>query len=299
MKVAKSYSNYSYDETKAYKNDKGNLVVNAVAKCERCGGTGIFACRVENGVIVPHPAYGGVCLACDGNGKLYKTIRLYTDEEFEKMEKQNQKNKEKKEAETQERMKAEYAEKKTTWLKKYNCNEKSVFIYFPSDSYEKKEELKTAGFTFIPELMWHAAAVPEGYSDLVVEVPLSEIVEFSAWGAGFFKPEAKDFVKKALVNARPTPASHYIAEEGKRVYDIPVTLTSVRGFEGMYGYSQIVRFEDKEGNIIKWFTSVEIPYEVGDHLLLTGTVKSCSEDKYEDDAKVTTLTRCKMKNKEV
>lgn len=298
MKVAKSYVNYIYDETKAYENSKGKLVVDALAECDRCGGTGIYACRVENNQIVPHPAYNGVCLACNGSGKHRKTIRLYTDEEFAKIEVQNQKKQEKKEAERQERMIAEYADKKAVWLKKYNCNEESVFIYFPSDSYDKKEELKNAGFTFTPELMWHCAAVPEQYADLVIEVQLDKIIDFSAWGNGFFKPNVKDFVNEMLVAARPIPTSHYIAEEGKRVYDIPVTLTSVRGFDGMYGYSQIVRFEDAEGNIIKWFTSVEIPYEIGDTLLLTGTVKSCSEDKYENGAEVTTLTRCKMKDVE-
>lgn len=298
MKVAKTYQNWEYSESKAYKNDAGNLVVDARGKCDRCV-NGVFICRVENGQPVPHPNANGVCFACNGTGYQYKTIRLYTDEEFEKMEIRNQKTEEKKENGRKAEMLENYEQKKIEWLQKYNCNENSVFVYFPSNSYEKKEELKSAGFSFTPELMWHAAVVPEGYSSLVVEIPLDELVEFSAWGTGFFKSGVKDLVNETLINARPTPASHYIAEEGKRVRDVLVTLTSVRGFEGMYGYSQIVRFEDEENNIIKWFTSVEVPYEIGDHLLLTGTVKSCSEDKYENGAEVTILTRCKMKDAEV
>ncbi len=294
MKVAKSYVNYIYDETKAYKNSKGKLVVDALGMCDRCEGTGIYACRVENNQIVPHPAYNGVCLACNGSGKHLKTIRLYTDEEFAKMEKQNQKKQEKKEAERQKQMVAEYANKKTAWLKKYNCNEKSVFIYFPSDSYDVKETLKSAGFTFVPELLWHCATVPAGYEDKVVEIQLSSIITFSAWGSGQFNAGSKDLVNEAILSKRPRPTSDYIAEVGKRVRNIPVTLTSVRGFEGMYGYSQIVRFEDEDGNIIKWFTASELSFEPGDKVLLTGTVKKCDIDKYEDGAKVTTLTRCKL-----
>ena len=89
--VADIYKNFSYDINKTYKNDKGNLVVDAKEKCPKCGGSGIFAARVENGHIIPHPAYNGVCLKCDGNGIIYKTIRLYTEIEYNEMQKAKEK----------------------------------------------------------------------------------------------------------------------------------------------------------------------------------------------------------------
>lgn len=89
--------------------------------------------------------------------------------------------------------------------------------------------------------------------------------------------------------------SQWIGEEKERVRGLSVTLTDIRGFEGYYGYSQIVRFVTEDGNILKWFTGVEIPFEIGDTLTLDGTIKQLVEDKYEDDAQVTILTRCKIR----
>lgn len=297
MKTAKSYSNYSYDITKAYKNSAGRLVVDAQCKCDRCI-KGIFPSRIENGKPIPFPVAQGVCFKCGGTGVLHKTIRLYTDEEFEKLEKANEKAKMKRLAAAEEKRKAEFANKQATWLKRYNLTLDSTFVYFPNDSYDKKEELKNAGFTYTPELMWHCERIPAGYEESVVRIPLSSIVSFSSWGEGHFLDNVKKIVSDSIKEARPLSTnSHYIAESGDKIKDYLVTLVSIHCFEGRYGFSQVVTFKDMEENIIKWFTSVKIPYQVGDALLLSGTVKKCEEDKYENNAEVTILTRCKMKNK--
>lgn len=296
MKTAKSYSNYSYDITKAYKNSAGKLVVDAQCKCDRCI-KGIFPSRIENGKPVPFPVAQGVCFKCGGTGILHKTIRIYTDEEFEKLEKANERAKVKRLAAAEEKRKAEFANKQATWLKRYNLTLDSTFVYFPNDSYNKKEELKNAGFTYTPELMWHCDHIPAGYEESVVQIPLSSIVSFSSWGGGHFLDKTKEIVINRIKSAQPISDSLYIAEVGDKVKDYLVTLVSIHAFEGIYGFSQVVTFKDAKENIIKWFTTVNIPYQEGDSLLLTGTVKKCEEDKYENNAKVTILTRCKMKNK--
>lgn len=294
-KVAKSYKNFDFDFNNAYMNDKQKLVVNATCKCDRCGGSGIYASRVENGHIVPHPAYNGVCLACNGEGIVRKTIRVYTDEEFEKMEKANTKATEKKAAAREAKMQTEFADKKQKWLMDNGFNaDKVTYVYFPADSYDLKEELKDDGFKFNPNLFWHIADVPEKYADKCVQIMLDDVAEISAWGTGNFKSTAKAFAEAKMKAARPVEVStsEWIGEEKEKLFDIPVVLKSIRGMETRFGYTQLVKFFDESGNEFNWWTTVEINAEPGDEILLTGTVKK--HDEYQGN-KITVLTRCKIK----
>ena len=54
----------------------------------------------------------------------------------------------------------------------------------------------------------------------------------------------------------------------------------------------VALFEDENGNILQWWTADEIKAEVGDQVLLTGTVKAHDEYK---GVKSATVTRCKIK----
>lgn len=252
MKVARSYINYSYDLTKAYKNNSGKLVVDASCKCDR-------------------------------------------DEEYERIKKRNKKEKERKQAELEEKLLAEAVEKKAKWLRDHGCNEQSTFIYFPTDGYDKRETLKLAGFTFDPVLLWHCATPPEEFLPFVIELPLTDFVDFTVWGTGFIREHTAELVKEVTKQARPQSPSSYVGEIGKKIIDYPVVLASIRPFESRFGQSQIVKFLDSNGNILKWFTSTHISFDTNTSLLLSGTVKHQEKDKYEDDAEVTILTRCKLK----
>ena len=293
MRVAKSYVGYEYDETKAYEKN-GKMYVSARCKCDRCT-KGVYVTRVENGQPIPHPAFGGICLKCGGSGVITKEVRLYTDKEFEQMEKASIKAAEKREAAREQKMKAEYANKREKWLEE-NCFNKNLttFVYFPADSFEVKDRLKDAGFKFNRSLLWHIANIPEGYEDKVVEITLDQVAEIGAWGEGFYRPGARTFVDDILKNCRPIEesTSEWLFEEKERFYDYAVVLKSVRGMETRFGYSQLVKFEDANRNILQWWTAVEIKAEVGDQVLLTGTVKAHDEYK---GVKSTTVTRCKIK----
>ena len=293
MRVAKSYEGYEYDETKAYEKN-GKMYVSARCKCDRCT-KGVYITRVENGQPIPHPAFGGVCLKCGGSGFITKEVRLYTDKEFEQMEKANIKAAEKREAAREQKMKAEYANKRAKWLEENGFNENlTTFVYFPADSFEVKDSLKDAGFHFSKNLLWHIANIPEGYEDKVVEITLDQVAEIGAWGEGFYRPGARTFVDDILKNCRPIEesTSEWLFEEKERFYDYAVVLKSVRGMETRFGWTQLVKFEDANGNILQWWTAVEIKAEVGDQVLLTGTVKAHDEYK---GVKSTTVTRCKIK----
>ena len=294
MRVAKSYVGYEYDETKAYEKN-GKMYVSARCKCDRCNGSGIAISHVYNGQPVPYVNDGGICYSCNGAGYFRKEIRLYTDKEFEQMEKASAKAAEKREAAREQKMKAEYANKRAKWLEENCFNENlTTFVYFPADSFEVKDNLKNAGFRFSKILLWHIANIPEGYEDKVVEINLDQIAEIGAWGEGFYKPDARTFVDDILKNCRPVEesTSEWIGEEKERLYDIPVTLKRIRGMETRFGFSQLVEFETKNLDKIVWWTTVDIQFNIGDEVLLTGTVKSHDEFR---SVKQTTMTRCKLK----
>ena len=293
MRVAKSYEGYEYDETKAYEKN-GKMYVSARCKCDRCT-KGVYVTRVENGQLIPHPAFGGVCLKCGGSGFITKEVRLYTDKEFEQMEKASINAAEKREAAREQKMKAEYANKRAKWLEENGFNENfTTFVYFPADSFEVKDNLKDAGFKFNRSLLWHIANIPEGYEDKVVEITLDQVAEIGAWGEGFYRSDARTFVDDMLKNCRPAEesTSEWLFEEKERFYDYVVVLKSVRGMETRYGYTTLIKFEDEYGNILDWWTSTDVKAEVGDRVLLTGTVKSHNEYK---GIKSTTVTRCRLK----
>ena len=294
-KVAKSYENYNYDVNKAYTKD-GKMYVKATCKCDRCGGLGVIAAYVENDRVVPIPVDGGICYKCKGEKVISKEVRLYTEKEYDKMEERKVKEKEKKDIEWQEKMKAEFASKKAEWLKKngYSKNE-DTFVYFPKDSFEVKEELKESGFTFDKTLLWHIAEVPEGYEDKVVKVNFADLGEFCPTGIGSYTAEAKEKVANLIKAQRPAPTSEWLGVEKQRLYDINVRVAGMTPYHNFYGEGTIVKFETVDGNICKWFTQTCLNFSVGDELVLTGTVKELINDKYEDDAKVTILTRCKVK----
>ena len=294
MRVAKSYVGYEYDETKAYEKN-GKMYVSARCKCDRCNGSGIAISHVCNGQPVPYVNDGGICYSCNGAGYFRKEIRLYTDKEFEQMEKASAKAAEKREAAREQKMKAEYANKRVKWLEENGFNENlTTFVYFPADSFEVKDSLKDAGFKFNRSLLWHIANIPEGYEDKVVEITLDQVAEIGAWGEGCYRPNARTFVDDMLKNCRPIEesTSEWLFEEKERFYDYAVVLKSVRGMETRFGWTTLIKFEDDHGNILDWWTSTDVKAEVGNRILLTGTVKSHNEYK---GIKSTTVTRCRLK----
>lgn len=178
----------------------------------------------------------------------------------------------------------------TEWLEKNGFNENlTTFVYFPADSFEVKNELKAAGFIFNSFLLWHAATVPQGYEQSCVEIHLDEVAELYD-----YKPTARMIVEEIIKAARPVSKSEWIGQEKEKFTDLPVTLVSVHGFEGRYGYSQVVKFRNGE-NVITWFTATHIDAGNGDSLLLSGTIKKC--DFYDNEA-ITIVTRCKIRRKE-
>jgi len=186
---------------------------------------------------------------------------------------------------------AEGEKKKAAWLEKNGFDaEGYTYILIGLDTYAIKEELKEKGYKYNSFLRWHSPS-PAGYEGNVYKMHWTEGFEASAWGDMYPIEGIQTKVDNLINEAKPKSPSEWVGEIGKRLHDIPVTLLSMHGFEGRFGYSNVLKFVDEDQNIYTWFTSTEIGIEVGESCFLSGSVKDHSEYKGE---KTTILTRCRL-----
>ena len=271
---------------------KGKLFTKVKNKCDRCT-KGVYVTRVENGQPVPHPAYGGVCLKCGGTGWLEKTVRLYTEKEHQANLRAAERREEERKAKLEEyqaKLAAQADEKRAQWLEDEAFSEDGfTFCYIMPDSYARKNELKNAGFKYNANLGWHRPTA-DGFEEGVICISANDVADFSAWGSGTYRASAKQFVKDAAKHMLPVSNSEWIGEEGEKVKDIVAEIISIYGYEGRWGYTSNITFKSGD-NIIKWSTSTNIVYNVGDKVKIAGTVKAHEE--YNNE-KYTRLTRCRL-----
>ncbi len=192
-------------------------------------------------------------------------------------------------------MNKDYEVKKEKWLKDNGFNENlETYVYFLDNSYEIKETLKDDGFRFNKVLYWHTPELKEEYSDKTIKVALDEIAEISAWGTGYYKENAKDYIEKRMFDARGEKEGEWLGDPALDVdkkITVIATLVDVVEVSTRFGMTQLVKFVDEFGNSINWWTSVEIKYEVGTKLSITGTIKGF--DRYKNK-KITVMKRCKL-----
>lgn len=285
--VADSYEGFELVGTPYEKS--GKMYSKARQNCDRCV-KGVYACRVENNQIVPHPAYGGVCLKCGGVGYITKEIRLYTEKEKAAATRAKERAAERK---VEERL-ANAEKKKAEWLKKECFTSDGVTtVYVGSNSFDVKDQLKEEGWKYSPLLGWHIAeADVEKYgAENLAEVSVNDLAAFNLYGEGCWLSTAKNFVDQIKNDRKPPSLSEWVGEVGERLYDISVTLVSVHGYNNQFGYSQVVKFETEDKSEIIWFTASDIQIKVGEKGMLTGTVKK--HDIYKNN-KITIVTRCKI-----
>lgn len=266
--------------------------------CDRCGGTGIIASRVENGHIIPIPVDNGICYKCNGEGKTHKWVKAYTEEEMNKylasQERAKARKAEKIEAERQEKLnksKENQEELLAKWG--YNVENPLIWLICGGDTYAIKDQLKEKGCKYNPAFGWycnHSIDVPVGYKTAIINFydvytwfPLSKKFDLNE--------KAKEIADAAKAALEPESHSEYIGEIKDRIRDLKVTLTAVRSFDGFYGTTFIYTFVHNE-DVLVWMTSSCKDVEVGDEFLLTGTVKEHSTYK---GVKQTKMSRCIIK----
>lgn len=280
---------------KPFSNDKNNLCTKVKQKCDRCT-NGVYAVGVENGHIKPHPAYNGVCLKCNGVGYIVKTVRLYTEKEFNSLEKAKERAAERRleEAEKVEQEKrAKAGEVKANWLLENGFNETGVtYVYIADDSYNRKDELKAAGWRYHALIGWHIGEVnvPHNEEDIYI-LDADTAAEFNMYGDGNWKYSVKDIIAEAKASSKAQSRSEWVGLEKEKITDLPIVLKKVSGYQTRFGWSNIYTFMNGD-NIIVWFTSSNPHLEVEQSYLLSATIKTHSEFR---GKKQTIITRAKVK----
>lgn len=287
--TAKSFANAEI--IKEYEKN-GKMYGTIKEKCDRCNGRGEYW---WGAMINSKPQFSGTCYKCNGARYLIKTVRLYTKSEFENMEKANEKAREKRRAEQEEKMKREFAHRRQIWLETNGFDENENTYIVVGNSYPIKDQLKEAGFRYNGILRrWmkgEPTGVPQDYKGDIIKIAADQIVEYSAWGEGHFILDAKAIVDAEEKKVLPPVESNYVGQVGKRS-TFTVTLERVGGFEGRFGFTFIYNFKDEDGNVLVWFSSVDIHKQEGDTFSLVGTVKNHEEY---NNIPQTILTRCKVK----
>lgn len=276
-----------------FSNDKGKLCTKVKQKCDRCT-NGIYAVGVENGHIKPHPAYNGVCLKCNGTGYIVETVRLYTEKEFNSIERQKERAAERRleEAEKLEQEKrAKAGETKANWLLENGFNGAGVtYVYIADDSYNRKDELKAAGWRYHALVGWHNGEinVPHNEEDIYI-LDANTAAEFGMYGDGTWRYSVKEVIAKAKASLKAESRSEWIGLEKEKIIDLPVVLKRKSGYQTRFGWSDIYTFMNGY-NVIVWFTSSNINLEEGKKYLLSATIKAHNEYKGEKQTVVKRTT---------
>ena len=273
-----------------FENEKGRLYVKIKGTCPRCGGSGHYSYNSLDGTR---------CYGCGGSGISIQNVRAYTEKEYNRMQAANKRARAKREAEKEAKARdlvenaAKY--KHEVALKLGFGEDEKAYLVYGDDTFAIKDKLKEMGARFDPTLKWFFSkkvALPEGYK--LCEMSFDELYTYNPrtqWAD--FKEDAKTIVTRRMIDLKgPSTSKFYPAEEKERIRNITAKVKSIRGFEGIYGYTAVYTFTS-EDYIFIWMTSkCDLDLSVGDTVDLTGTIKKFDEYMGE---KNTYLTRCIVK----
>lgn len=274
-----------------FENEKGRLYVKIKGTCPRCGGSGHYSYNSLDGTR---------CYGCGGSGISIQNVRAYTEKEYNRMQAANERARAKREAEREAKardLKENAAKYKHEVALKLGFGEdEKAYLVYGDDTFAIKDKLKELGARFDPTLKWFFSkevALPEGYK--LCEMSFDELYTYNPrtkWAE--FKEDAKTIVSRRIAELKgPSTSQFYPGAEKERIRNITAKVKSIRGFEGMYGYTAVYTFSS-EDYIFIWMTSkCDLDLSVGDTVDLTGTIKKFDEYMGE---KNTYLTRCIVKS---
>ena len=296
--VADSYKNFE-KIGEPFEDEKGKMKIKVKQPCPRCSGLGFIVARVENGQPIPIPVDNGVCYKCGGSKYETKIVRAYTEKEYKSLQASNARTRAKREAAYQAKIdeRVANAEKyKAAAMERLGFSKDGkAYLVYGDDTYAIKDRLKELGARFDPTLKWYFSKeveLPEGY--YLCEMSFDDLYEYipqNKWVQ--FKEDAKDKVRWRMMELKgPSTSIYYPGAEKERIRNITAKVTSIRGFEGYYGYTSVYTFTSGDYVFI-WMTSkCDLDVTVGDTVDLTGTIKKFDEYM---GVKNTYLTRCIIK----
>ena len=286
--VADSYKDMK-QLSESFVNEKGKLCIKVKGTCKRCSGSGHYSYNQMDGTR---------CYGCNGTGSAVLTVRAYTEKEYNRMKAANERARAKREAEraAKEQDLIDNADKykHTVALKLgFGENEKAYLVY-GDDTFAIKDELKRLGARFDPTLKWYFSeevALPAGYK--LCEMGFDELYTYNPrtkWAE--FKEDAKAIVSRRMAELKgPSTSIFYPGEEKERLRNLTAKVSNIKGFEGVYGYTNVYTFTS-ENYVFSWMTSkCDLNLSIGDTVDLTGTIKKFDEYMGE---KITYLTRCSI-----
>lgn len=276
-----------------FKNEKGRLYVKVKGACPRCGGSGHYSYNQMDGTR---------CYGCNGSGISIQKVRAYTEKEYTRMQAANERARAKREAEKEAKARdlvenaAKY--KHEVALKLGFGEDEKAYLVYGDDTFAIKDKLKELGARFDPTLKWFFSKeveLPEGYK--LCAMSFDELYNYnpqSKWAE--FKEDAKAIVSRRMVELKgPSTSIYYPGVEKERIRNITAKVDSIRGFEGMYGYTSVYTFTSGD-YVFVWMTSkCDLGLAVGETVDLTGTIKKFDEYL---GIKITYLTRCIVKKVE-
>ena len=273
-----------------FENEKGRLYVKVKGVCPRCGGSGHYSYNQMDGTR---------CYGCNGSGISIQKVRAYTEKEYTRMQVANERARAKREAEKEAKARdlvenaAKY--KHEVALKLGFGEDEKAYLVYGDDTFAIKDKLKELGARFDPTLKWFFSKeveLPEGYK--LCAMSFDELYNYnpqSKWAE--FKEDAKAIVSRRMIELKgPSTSIYYPGVEKERIRNITAKVDSIRGFEGMYGYTSVYTFTSGDYVFI-WMTSkCDMGLTVGETVDLTGTIKKFDEYM---GTKNTYLTRCIIK----
>lgn len=286
--VADSYKNMEiFGEP--FENEKGRLYVKVKGTCPRCGGSGHYSYNQVDGTR---------CYGCNGSGVSIQKVRAYTEKEYNRMQAVNERIRAKREAEKEAKARdlienaAKY--KHEVALKLGFGEDEKAYLVYGDDTFAIKNKLKELGARFDPTLKWFFSKeveLPEGYK--LCAMSFDELYNYnpqSKWAE--FKEDAKAIVSRRIAELKgPSTSVYYPGVEKERIRNITAKVDSIRGFEGVYGYTSVYTFTS-ENYVFVWMTSKTLNINIGETVDLTGTIKKF--DEYLGVSQ-THLTRCVVK----
>lgn len=195
--------------------------------------------------------------------------------------------------EKDKKIEEQYAKAQVKWLEDHGFSAEGRTFVVTGESYSIKDELKAVGFRYDPVLKWHKAEPVEEYASRLVEVQFDQVCDMAPWGEGHFKAEASAFISKLTQQEEEiNTISQWIGLPGDIVKDRVVQLIKKRSYNGRYGMSNVITFQDKDKNLFTWFTSTNPAFVVGDELkIVSARIKDHNEYRGE---RSTVITRPKL-----
>lgn len=183
---------------------------------------------------------------------------------------------------------------KEKWMERNGFSTNGItYAIVGENTFNIKDLLKAKGYKFNHLLLWHGteklADLPEGFFS--IQFSFDELYIWLAdWGCVEVKDNAHLLVAERTTPFLPENPSKHYGVIGQRYHNIPVVIKDIRTYSNAYGNGYIYTFIRNDYTFV-WFTQTYLEVQIGDEVLLTGTVKK--HDIFRN-IKQTQLSRCKV-----